>query len=212
VERRADLSPVNWRAAILHKRVGGCNACNFSPEGYAVARIADPQPAGATDSSQIAAFEQYIGHPLPPAYRDFLLLHNGGRPVPDAFTLTMGRRSEENLVMCFFPLRDLSLGSVGVEELEELRTWPLHCAWDDLQNDLKNLYRIELDPPLLPVGTDGSSNYICLVLSGEQAGAVVFLDHEMAEQRPLAPDWNAFLDSLRPRQRIDYDPMFGPGE
>ncbi len=168
--------------------------------------------ASPTDAVQIAAFEKHIGHSLPTAYREFLLTHNGGRPVPDAFTLaTDDRGAEEDLVLCFFPLRNLALGAVQVDELDELRTWPLHCAWDDLQNDLENLHEMELDPPLLPIGTDGSGNYISLVLSGERAGAVVFLDHETAEDWPLAPSFPAFLASLRPRERTDYDPLFGSG-
>ena len=176
-----------------------------------MARIVDPLPAGPTNADEIAAFEEHIGHKLPSAHREFLLTCNGGRPIPDAFTLTTEDRTEEDLVMCFFPLRELSLGAVAVEQMEELRTWPLHCAWDDLQNDLANLYEIELDPPLLPIGTDGSGNYICLVLGGERAGAIVFLDHETAEDWPLAPNFTAFLESLHPRQRTDYDPMFGTG-
>ena len=183
----------------------------ISPKGNTVAKIADPHPAGPTDPKQIAAFEKHIGQQLPPAYRDFLLTHNGGRPVPDAFTLTTDRGSEEDLVMCFFPLRDLSLGEVEVKGWDELRTWPLHCAWDDLQNDLENLYETELDPPLLPIGTDGSGNYISLVLSGDRAGAVEFLDHETAEVWPLAPNLEAFLASLHSRERTDYHPMFGSG-
>lgn len=178
-----------------------------------MATIVDPQPAGPTDANQIAAFEKHIGHQLPQAYREFLLAHNGGRPVPDAFKLTTDHRDpEEDLVMCFFPLQDLSLGKVEVEEMQELRTWPLHCAWDDLQDDLEHLYETELDPPLLPIGTDGSSNYISLVLRGERTGAVVFLDHETAEDWPLAPSFLAFLESLRPRERTDYHEMFGSGD
>ncbi len=176
-----------------------------------MARIADPQPAGPTNTIQIAAFEKHIGYPLPMAYREFLLQYNGGRPVPDAFVLQSDRGEEEDIVLCFFPLRDLKLGHVNVEDLEQLRTWPLHCAWDDLQSDLENLYETELDPPLLPIGTDGSSNYISLILTGDKTGAVVFLDHETAEQWPLAPNFPAFLESLRPRQRTDYHPMLGSG-
>ncbi len=174
-------------------------------------RIADPLPAGSTSGEQIAAFEKHIGHQLPAAYRQFLLQHNGGRPVPDAYMLRSDRGEEEDIVMCFFPLRESDLGHVQVEDLEDLRTWPLVCAWDDLQSDLVNLYETELDPPLLPIATDGSSNYISLVLTGDTAGAVVFLDHETAEMWALAPTFPAFLDSLRPRQRTDYDPALGRG-
>lgn len=176
-----------------------------------MARIADPQPAGPTNAVQIAAFEKHIGYQVPTAYREFLLHHNGGHPVPDAFLLRSDRGEEEDIVMCFFPLRELELGAVDVDDLEGLRTWPLHCAWDDLQNDLENLYETELDPPLLPIGTDGSSNYISLILTGRNAGAVVFLDHETAEHWPLAPSFAGFLETLRPRQRTDYHPAFGPG-
>jgi SMI1 / KNR4 family (SUKH-1) len=178
-----------------------------------MAKIADPQPAGPTNAEQIAAFEGQIGYKLPTEYCEFLLSHNGGRPVPDSFMLTVDdREPEEDLVMCFFPLRELSLGAVEVEEFEELRTWPLHCAWDDLQSDLESLYETEMDPPLLPIGTDGSSNYISLVLTGDRVGAVVFLDHETAEDWPLAPSFSAFLNSLRPRQRTDYHEMLGSGD
>lgn len=176
-----------------------------------MAQIADPRPTGPADAVRIAAFEKYIGHPLPADYRDFLLQHNGGHPVPDAFILRAHIGEEEDIVECFFPLRDLELGEVDADDLEGLKTWPIHCAWDDLQSDLENLYETKLDPPLLPIGTDGSGNYISLVLTGDQAGAVVFLDNETAEHWPLAPSFTAFLESLRPRERTDYHPDLGPG-
>ncbi|HWG43465.1 MAG TPA: SMI1/KNR4 family protein, partial [Gemmataceae bacterium] len=155
-------------------------------------------------SAQVAAFEKYIGHPLPTEYREFLFQYNGGHPDPDAFLLDNGSAAQEDIVLCFFPMLDLGLGPIECEEIEELRTWPLHCAWDDLQSDLENVYEMELEEPLLPVGTDGSSNYFCVVLAGNRAGSVVFLDHEMAESTLLGGSFNAFLASLRPRERTDY--------
>lgn len=173
-----------------------------------MAQIVMPLPAGPTSEASIQEFESYIGHVLPVDYRQFLLQHNGGRPEPDAFTLGIHGYDEENVVMCFFPVRDLKLGKVEVEKFQELRTWPLHCAWDDLQNDLVNLYETELDPPLLPIGTDGSGNYFCVILEGEQRGAVVFLDHETAESAHLANSFTSFLEQLRQRERNDYAPDF----
>jgi SMI1-KNR4 cell-wall len=166
--------------------------------------IVNPRPSGPTNARQLNAFEKYIGHRLPRAYREFLLRYNGGHPEPDAFLLRTGRGEKEHIVMCFFPMRKLALGQVEVEDVGELLTWPLHCAWDDLQNDLEKVYKTELDPPLLPIGTDGLSNYISIVLAGEQTGAVVFLDHKTAKAWPLAPSLPAFLDSLRPRQRTGH--------
>lgn len=169
-----------------------------------MAKIADPLPAGPTSEAQIAAFETYIGHPLPAAYRAFLLRDNGGHPDPDALTLATEFGPQEDIVFCFFPLRDRSLGEVEVEEMDELRTWPLHCAWDDLQSDLKELYETAPAEPLLPIGTDGSGNYYCVVLAGGRTGSIVFLDHETAEPAALAPGFDEFLASLRPRERTDY--------
>lgn len=77
-----------------------------------VANIVNSRPAGPTSGTEIAAFEAGIGNSLPDDFRRFLLEHNGGSPRPDAFTFNLFGRDEEDIVMCFFPLRDLSLGKV----------------------------------------------------------------------------------------------------
>jgi len=109
-------------------------------------------------------------------------------------------------------MRKLALGRVEVDDVQELRTWPLHCAWDDLQNDLKKLYKKELHPPLLPIGTDGLTNYICVTLAGADAGSIVFLDHKTAKPSPLAPSLTAFLKGLRKRRRTDHWDQEAPAE
>ncbi len=169
------------------------------------AMITNSLPAGPTSEAEIVRFEEHIGHNLSEEYRMFLLEHNGGRPKPDAFTLVMDDTEEENLVYCLFPMQDISLGNVKVEDL---RSWPIHCAWQDLQDDLANLYKKELDEPLLPIGTDGSSNYFCIVLAGKQKGSILFLEHEMAETAFIADSFSGFLGALRPRERTDYAPGF----
>jgi hypothetical protein len=176
-----------------------------------MATIVNPRPVGPTNAKELGAFEECIGHPLPVAYRKFLLRYNGGYPKPDAFVLRMNRREEEHIVLCFFPMRKLALGDVQVETVEDLMKWPLHCAWDDLQNDSKKVYKRELNPSLLPIGTDGLSNYICIALCGEQMGAVVFLEHKAAKVSSLAGNLAAFLSSLRPRERLDHWEGFRPG-
>ena len=168
-----------------------------------------PTSCRSNDSAEIKAFEKRIGHKLPSDYRSFLLKHNGGHPDPDAFTFDSGRGNEENIVLCFFPMRDVKFGDVDVIGLDGLRKWPVH-AWDDLQNDLVNLYEIELDHPLLPIGTDGSSNYFCIVLDGKQSRSIVFLDHETAESTLLADSFATFLGLLKSRERSDYAFDSGP--
>ena len=59
---------------------------------------------------------------------------------------------------------------------------------------------MELADPLLPIGMDGSSNYFCVVLTGERWGSVLFFDHEMADTVELADSFSAFLASLRPNE------------
>ncbi|MCA8987708.1 MAG: SMI1/KNR4 family protein [Planctomycetaceae bacterium] len=173
-----------------------------------MAQILNSLPAGPTSEAEIASFETHIGHRLPDDYRAFLLKENGGHPEPDAFTLNIWGRAEEDIVMCFFPMQDLSICPVDVS-FDELRTWPVHCAWNDLMNDLKDLYEKELDEALLPIGTDGSGNYFCIVLDGPRRGSILFLEHEMAETELLAESFESFLASLRQRERTDYAPELG---
>lgn len=167
-----------------------------------MAQILDPLPAGPTTLAEIKAFEDRVGHKLPSDYRSFLLKHNGGHPSPNAFTFDAGRGEEEDIVLCFFPMRDVTLGNVDVVDLAGLRTWPVHCAWDDLHSDLANLSGSQFEA-LLPIGTDGSGNYVCLVLDGEQTGSIVFLDHETADVTWLAANLDTFLTSLKSRKRPD---------
>ena len=70
-------------------------------------------PAGTTNESAIQEFEKLIGHRLPDDYREFLLEFNGGHPEPNTFMLDLDARQQEDTIMCFFPMRDLSLGSVA---------------------------------------------------------------------------------------------------
>jgi hypothetical protein len=164
-----------------------------------MAIIMDGLPAGKTSDREIRAFEAVLGHRLPPEYRRFLLKFNGGHPQPDAFLLGM----EEDVVMCFFPMRPMELREVDTNSLDELRIWPLHCAWKDLQDDMDESENDDVDRSLLPIGTDGSGNYICIALERDNRGAVLFLDHETMEGSPLANGFVEFLRTLRPRQRTD---------
>jgi len=169
-----------------------------------MATIVNSRPSGSTNARQIAELEKHIGHRLPLAYRKFLLRYNGGYPDPDAFFVRTRSDEREHTVMCFFPMRKLALGQVQVEEPEELLKWPVHCAWDDLQSDLKKVYKKKLYPPLLPIGTDGLSNYIAIVLAGHRTGAVVFLEHKTAKASALAPWLPEFLNWLRPRRQAGH--------
>jgi cell wall assembly regulator SMI1 len=163
-----------------------------------MAEITESRKHGPATPEQIAALESQIGATLPEDYKEFLRTHNGGRPTPDGFLFTNEFDQEElDTVHCFFPVRDLDCSTTVDMTFDGLPDWPVQCAWEDLQNDLKNLYRTELENPILPIGTDGSSNYIAIVLNGQQSGSIVFFEHEMARVSPLAASFTALLSDLR---------------
>jgi hypothetical protein len=156
---------------------------------------------GPASAKLIAAFEKRIGAKLPADYKKFLKEHNGGRPRPNGFQFDGG---EEWGVECFFPLREFDPAEVRDVGFDDLVNWPVQCAWDDLQTDLQGLYAdCDLDNQgyqldrLLPIGTDGYSNYFCLVLAGDETGSLVFFDHETACVTPLADSFQEFVTGLR---------------
>ena len=163
-----------------------------------MADIEKSRPAGPTTGDQVREFEAWIGEELPPDYQAFLLEHNGGQPQPDGFCY----QSDEpnNGVFCFFPLLGLDAEHASTGTIDDLLKFPLHKAWIDLQSELETMcdeLEIEdFDEVLLPIGTDGCGNYICLELT---SAGVVFYDHETWERTPLADDFTKFLDKLTER-------------
>lgn len=157
----------------------------------------DSRRHGPATDSQITALESHIGFSLPDDYKKFLREHNGGCPEPNAFYFIneFGDR-EEDIVECFFPVRDIDCGAMTEVSMDDLPDWPVTCAWDDLQSDYRDIYEQEPERQVLPIGTDGSSNYIALLLEGDDAGEIVFFEHEMARVSLLAPNLNAFLEML----------------
>lgn len=152
---------------------------------------------GPASETLIVSLESHIGFPLPEDYKTFLREHNGGHPEPNAFYFVNEFDDrEEDIVDCFFPLRDIDCGEMANVTLEDLPDWPVRCAWDDLQSDYRNIYEQQPERQVLPIGTDGSSNYIAILLEGDDVGSIVFFEHEMARVSPLADSFDAFLEQL----------------
>lgn len=127
---------------------------------------------------EVEAFEKKIGHRLPPAYREFLLAHNGGRPIPAVIDID-DCPSGASEVQVF-------LGLTGTFESETLE-W----SW--------NVFRERIPERLLPIADDPFGNLFCLSLEGTDAGQVLFLDrYEESESRPyfVAKDFNEFLGKI----------------
>ncbi len=156
-------------------------------------QITESLKHGAASNDQITQLESLVGATLPADYKEFLHNHNGGRPKPDGFLFqNEDDEEEENVVECFFPVRDVACEEVVVDEIEHLLDWPVLCAWADLQED-----ECELEDAILPIGTDGSGNYVAIILNGDQAGAVAFFEHEMGRVSRLADSFTSFLEDLR---------------
>jgi cell wall assembly regulator SMI1 len=134
----------------------------------------------ALKSDDLDAFEQTLGKRLPRAYRDFLLAHNGGRPVPAVIDIDDCPSGATEV--------QVLLGLTGPVESETLE-W----SW--------NAFRDRIPERLLPIADDPFGNLFCLSLEGNDAGQVLFLDrYEESESRPyfVAATFDDFLAMLRP--------------
>lgn len=116
-----------------------------------------------------AEFQKTVVLPLPDAYREFLKLHNGGRPNPSSFEFRNAEgTSERSRVHYFFGLHS---GRVG-----------------NLKFQFEN-YQDRVPLGLLPVATDPFGNLILLKLIGKHDAPVFFWDHE-EESEDDEPYWD----------------------
>ncbi|WP_437494839.1 SMI1/KNR4 family protein [Sorangium sp. So ce1014] len=105
--------------------------------------------------ADISKFEQRIGAILPEQYRRFLLEFNGGIPTPGTVDVE-GLPGASTDVQVFF-----GIGS-SIES-------------SDLNWNLTTLAE-RLEDELLPIAIDSGGNVFCLVLQGDDRGAVVCCD------------------------------------
>lgn len=136
----------------------------------------------------LARFESEYGIALPPAYRDWLLTHNGGRPQPSHLPV---RFHDSRLLMVVDRLFSLTTGSEP----------------DTLADVLERYWAQDLPDTYLPIGrvttvqlaADQIKGTLLLGLTGDEAGKVfVFLPHPMLVPAgsPLPPALFETLCSL----------------
>lgn len=119
-----------------------------------------------TDEQSVEKFEELIGFPLPADYRSFLLTTNGGhKPKPEGFKTETG---ESSMLSYLYPVSD-----------EE---------GYDLQEHFHDM-RAKLPTGVIRIGEDIGGNPICLALTGNDEGAVLFMDHEV-ETSPREDGWD----------------------
>lgn len=163
-------------------------------------QIANPLAAGPVSEKQIREFETSIGSSLPDDYRAFLLEFNGGQPQPGGFCYDSQEPNDS--VWCFFPLREFNKEDISTSSPDDLYVYPIQLAYADLLGALEEMCDEmeieEFEEELLPIGTDGNGNYVCLDL---KEGGILFYDHETWERSPLASSFEEFLGGL-----AEYDP------
>lgn len=109
-----------------------------------------------------AEFQRKLGLPIPACYREFLELHNGGRPSPRGFEFkdVHGKLQKSN-VHYFFGLHSGRVGSL---------TQQFEMYYD----------RVPLG--LLPIARDPFGNLILLKLTIKRDAPVLFWDHELESE------------------------------
>jgi hypothetical protein len=112
------------------------------------------EPKRQTSLTEIAEFELLIDAQLPQDYKQFLLKHNGGHPIMDAFDLPkpINKNSPTIGVSWFYSLYD------GEKS--------------NLIQAFKN-YNNQLSEEFIPIAYD-SYGKLCLVIKGENYGKVYY--------------------------------------
>ena len=143
----------------------------------------------------ILIFESVNHIVIPAVYRNFLLLHNGGRPVPSKFTLYARYPGNEAWHGTGKDISSVAWFNAINSESEDLGE-----AIDYLQG--------RLPAGFFPFARDPGGNEICLATEGPLAGQVFFWDHEfeadpdtgevptMRNVYYIADSFQAFLDGL----------------
>ena len=138
---------------------------------------------GALTSEQLSAFELRHGLSLPEDYRQFMIAHNGGVPIPDAIDFLHGRKKNTSNVRILYSI-------IPGDD------------WASLDKTMQ-AYKGRIISEGVPVGEDSGGNQYVLVCSGGKCGQVYFWDHENEPNKPgyrnmsyIAASFGEFLDKL----------------
>jgi len=124
--------------------------------------------ANPAAEAEILRVEQSFGHRFPPAFREFLALHNGARPARNLFAIP--GTSIEAGVSQFTPLDRLRSETDGVDGVAGR---------------------------FVAAASDDCGNYVCVRLSDVEE-VFFWDHELPHEQRRLAATWSEFLEMLEP--------------
>jgi len=112
-------------------------------------------PGRSISESELNKIASEIGLELPTDYQAFLLKYNGGSPEPDAFPIKEHEEGVGTLQLFF-----------GIDR--EIESSCLKWNYTEYKDRTPNSY--------LPIACSDTNDLICLVLSKNQYGSVVFWD------------------------------------
>jgi hypothetical protein len=133
---------------------------------------------------RIRRLESELGMSLPDEYKTFLLRHNGGRPIPNAFPIEGLANNPFGVIQVFF----------GVDD-------PIESCNVDWNYDV---HKGRVPSNLLPIATDDGGDLVCLSIFGDDSGAVLFWDRHSEPAEPsyenvyrIAASFAGFIDGIR---------------
>ncbi len=117
---------------------------------------------GPLSPERLARAEVNMGVTFPAGYREFMLVHNGGKPSRREFVFAeeTGPYTDSS-VRSFYPIEDSA--SLSLEWHHKILC---HVKPPRIPRDM------------IPIGGDSFGNQICIGISGPRCGHVYFWDHE----------------------------------
>jgi hypothetical protein len=140
------------------------------------------------EESALEKLEAELGVELPGAYRTFLKRSSGGRPERDVFPIHDFPGNPEGRIHFFFSIDH-----------------PFECyrlGWN------RDVFSDRIPPELLPIATTEGEDQVCLGISGEARGRVIYwygVEYDDRAERfyPIADSFEQFLNELH---RDEYSP------
>ena len=137
--------------------------------------IEDSNKFGVLDEKKLLLFERRIGTRLPEEYRQFLIEHNGGKPVP-----------------CDFKISEME-GEDSLHHVYGLHAGPIYLRLEEAYENHKG----RIPTSMIPIADDPAGNAICIGIGRKNAGKIFFWDHEEEENvTEICSSFGGFLESL----------------
>ncbi len=112
-------------------------------------------------ASDLDDFERRLNITFPEEYRNFMLLHNGGRPEKSRFSYRNKPGMYADSCVDWF----LAIYDGEFDNMERyFNTYKIN--------------RIRMPDELVPIAHDPGGNLICISVKGENKGTIYFWDHE----------------------------------